>query len=96
MFAVADAAAAQAFIGHAQQNGNHSWGSVRKLSMAARKRCTQRRVESHIAGHGCLSYHELRMSVKAQLFGDYAFMMVKDLKRSLFDMYHAASEYNAL
>jgi len=75
-----DAVAAQAFIGHAQQNGNHSWGSVRKLSMPARKRCTQRQVRSHIAGHGCLSHHELLMSVKAQLFGDYAFMIVKHKK----------------
>ena len=87
MFVIADAVAAQAFIGHAQHNGNHSWGSLRKLSMPARKRCTQRRVSSHIAGHGCLLYHKLLMSVKAQLFGDYAFMVVKD-KDSLFDMQH--------
>ena len=87
MFVIVDAVAAQAFIGHAQHNGNHSWGSLRKLSMPARKRCTQRRVSSHIAGHGCLLYHKLLMSVKAQLFGDYACMMVKD-KDALFDMQH--------
>ncbi|KAL0034838.1 hypothetical protein WJX77_009269 [Trebouxia sp. C0004] len=33
---------AQAFIGHAKQNGSHSWGSLCKLSLPARRRCTQR------------------------------------------------------
>ncbi|DBB17938.1 hypothetical protein WJX82_008706 [Trebouxia sp. C0006] len=70
--------AAQAFIGHAQQNGNHSWGSVQKLSMPARKRCTQR---------------SRNVSIKAEMSPDNASILVcggggiaLDVTRKLKDM----------
>lgn len=70
--------AAQAFIGHAQHNGNHSWGSLRKLSMPARKRCTQR---------------SRNMSIKAEMSPDNASILVcggggiaLDVTRKLKDM----------
>lgn len=70
--------ATQAFIGHAQHNGNHSWGSLRKLSMPARKRCTQR---------------SRNMSIKAEMSPDNASILVcggggiaLDVTRKLKDM----------